>query len=46
VTYTLTLLIVGFLSPAVGGYGGRTEQLIGLAVLALPLFLWAYRRVV
>jgi len=35
-----------FLSPAEAGYGGRTEQLIGLAVLVLPLFLWAYRRVV
>jgi amino acid transporter len=46
VIYTLTLLIVGFLSPAEAGYGGRTEQLIGLAVLVLPLFSWAYRRVV
>jgi amino acid transporter len=46
VIYTLTLLVVGFFSPAEAGYGGRTEQLIGLAVLVLPLLLWAYRRVV
>ena len=46
VIYTVALLIVGFLSPAEAGYGGRTEQLIGLAVLLLPLLLWAYRRVV
>jgi amino acid transporter len=46
VIYTLVLLVVGFLSPAEAGYGGRTDQLIGLAVLVLPLFLWAYRRVV
>jgi amino acid transporter len=44
--YTLGLLIVGFFSPADAGYGGLTEQVIGLAVLALPLLLWAYRRVV
>jgi amino acid transporter len=44
--YTLGLLIVGFFSPANAGYGGRTEQIIGLAVLVLPLLLWAYRRVV
>ena len=46
VIYTLALLIIGFLSPAEAGYGGLTDQLIGLAVLVLPLFLWAYRRVV
>jgi amino acid transporter len=44
--YTLGLLVVGFFSPANAGYGGRTEQIIGLAVLVLPLLLWAYRRVV
>ena len=37
---------LGFISPADAGYGGRTEQIIGLAVLVLPLLLWAYRRVV
>jgi len=46
VIYTLTLVIVGFFSPADAGYGGRTEQIIGLAVLVLPMLLWAYRRVV
>jgi hypothetical protein len=44
--YSLALLIVGFFSPAEAGYGGRTEQIIGLAVLVLPLLLWAYRRVI
>jgi amino acid transporter len=44
--YSLALLIVGVFSPAEAGYGGRTEQIIGLAVLVLPLLLWAYRRVV
>jgi hypothetical protein len=46
VIYTLTLLIVGFFSPADAGYGGRTEQFIGLVILVLPLLLGAYRRVV
>lgn len=46
VIYTLALLVVGFFSPAEAGYGGRTEQMIGVAVLVLPLLLWAYRRVV
>lgn len=46
VIYTLALLLVGFFSPAEAGYGGRTEQLIGLAVLLLPMLLWAYRRVI
>jgi amino acid transporter len=46
VIFSLTLLVVGFLSPAEAGYGGLTEQIIGVAVLVLPLFLWAYRRVV
>jgi hypothetical protein len=46
VVYTLALLIIGFLSPAEAGYGGRTAQLVGLAVLLLPMLLWAYRRVV
>jgi amino acid transporter len=40
VIYTVVLLIVGFISPAHAGYGGRTEQIIGLAVLVLPLLLW------
>jgi amino acid transporter len=46
VVYTLALLVVGFFSPAEAGYGGLTEQVIGLAVLVLPMLLWAYRRVV
>jgi amino acid transporter len=44
--FTFSLVVVGFFSPADAGYGGRTEQVIGLAVLVLPLLLWAYRRVV
>jgi amino acid transporter len=46
VIYTVVLLIVGFISPAEAGYGGRTEQIVGLAVLVLPLLLWGYRRIV
>lgn len=46
VIYTAALLVVGFLNPDLGGYGGRTEQIVGLAVLLLSLLLWAYRRVV
>lgn len=42
--YTVALLVVGFLFPADAGYGGRTEQVIGILVLVLPLLLWAYRR--
>lgn len=42
--YTLLLLAVGLLNPSLGGYGGRTEQLVGIGVLLLPLLLWAYRR--
>lgn len=43
--YTAALLAVGFANPDLGGYGGRTEQVVGLAVLLLPLLLWAYRQV-
>ena len=46
VIYTVVLLIVGFISPAEAGYGGRTGQIVGLAVLVLPLLLWGYRRIV
>jgi SulP family sulfate permease len=46
VIYTLALLVVGFFSPAEAGYGGPTEQIIGLGILLLPLILWAYRRVI
>jgi len=46
VIYTVVLLLVGFMPPADAGYGGRTEQIIGLGVLVRPLLLWAYRRIV
>jgi hypothetical protein len=31
---------------AAGGYGGTKEQLIGIAVLAIGLLLFLYRRIV
>ncbi|MEA2246318.1 MAG: hypothetical protein QOH46_847 [Solirubrobacteraceae bacterium] len=44
--YNLLLLAVGFLNPADAGYGGTTEQVIGVAILVLSLVLFVYRRVV
>lgn len=44
--YNLVLVVVGALSPEVAGYGGTTEQLVGLGVMVLSLVLLAYRRLV
>lgn len=44
--FNLVILVVGALSPEVAGYGGRTQQLIGVGVLALSVVLLAYRRIV
>jgi amino acid transporter len=44
--YNLILLVVGFLHPEDGGYGGATEQLIGVSILASSLLLFVFRRVV
>lgn len=38
------LLVVGFLNPGDAGYGGVTEQVIGVAILALSVVLFVYRR--
>jgi amino acid transporter len=44
--YNLILLVIGFLHPEDGGYGGATEQLIGVGILASSLLLFVFRRVV
>jgi amino acid transporter len=44
--YNLVLVVIGGLSPAEAGYGGLTEQLVGVGVLVLSLVLFAYRRIV
>lgn len=44
--YNAILLVVGFLHPEDGGYGGSTEQLIGVGILASSLVLFVFRRVV
>lgn len=44
--YNLVILVVGALSPGIAGYGGLTQQLIGIGVLALSLVLLAYRRLI
>jgi amino acid transporter len=46
VAVNLVLLVVGFLNPADAGYGGATEQLIGVGILLLSVVLFAYRRLV
>jgi amino acid transporter len=40
------LLVVGFFDPEDAGYGGLTEQLIGVAILASSLVLFVFRRIV
>lgn len=44
--YNLVLAVIGGLSPAEAGYGGITEQLIGVGVLAISFILFLYRRLV
>lgn len=44
--YNAVLLVVAFLNPSDGGYGGTTEQVIGVAVLSASLLLFAFRRIV
>jgi amino acid transporter len=46
--WCLLLTVVGFgwMHQAAGGYGGTKEQLIGIAVLAIGLLLFLYRRIV
>jgi amino acid transporter len=44
--YNLVLVVIGGLSPAEAGYGGLTEQLVGVGVLVLSLLLFVYRRIV
>jgi amino acid transporter len=44
--YNSILLVVGFFSPKDAGYGGLTEQLIGVGILASSLALFGFRRLV
>ncbi len=44
--YNLVLLVVGFLHPGDGGYGGTMEQVIAVSVLLSALLLFVYRRLV
>jgi amino acid transporter len=44
--FNLVLLVVGGLSPADTGYGGLTEQLVGVGVLVLSFVLFLYRRLI
>jgi amino acid transporter len=46
VAVNAVLLVVGFLNPGDAGYGGATEQLIGVGILLLSVILFAYRRIV
>src|SRR4029078_2044422 len=46
VLFNVVLLVVGFLNPGDAGYGGATEQIIGVGILALSLLLFVYRRLV
>jgi amino acid transporter len=44
--YNLVLVVIGGASPAEAGYGGTTEQIVGIGVLVASLLLFAYRRIV
>jgi amino acid transporter len=44
--YNLVLLVIGFLHPGDGGYGGTEEQVIAVLILLSGLLLFAYRRLV
>lgn len=44
--YNAVILVVGVLSPDKAGYGGLTEQLIGVGTLLIGLVLLAVRRII
>lgn len=46
VAFNLALIVIGALNPGIAGYGGTTDQLIGLAILAAALVMFAVRRLV
>jgi amino acid transporter len=46
IMFNLVLIVVGALYPATAGYGGTTDQLVGLAILASALVMFVFRRLV
>jgi len=46
IIFNLVLIVVGALNPATAGYGGTTDQLVGLAILAIALVMFVFRRLV
>jgi amino acid transporter len=46
IVFNLVLIVIGALNPGIAGYGGTTDQLIGLAILAISLILFAFRKLV
>jgi amino acid transporter len=46
IAFNLALIVIGALNPGIAGYGGTTDQLIGLAILAAALVMFAVRRLV
>jgi amino acid transporter len=46
IVVNLVLIVIGALNPGIAGYGGTTDQLIGLAILAASLILFAFRKLV
>ncbi|MHB1927953.1 MAG: APC family permease [Acidimicrobiales bacterium] len=46
VAFNLVLIVVGALNPGIAGYGGTTDQLIGLAILAASILMFLFRRLV
>ena len=42
----VVFVVVGALNPGIAGYGGRTDQVIGVAILAASIVLFLVRRVV
>jgi amino acid transporter len=44
--YNVVLVVVGFLHPGDGGYGGTEEQVIAVAILLIAVVLFVYRRLV
>ncbi|MDA8063280.1 MAG: APC family permease [Actinomycetota bacterium] len=46
IAFNLVLIIVGALNPGIAGYGGTTDQLIGLAILLASIVMFLFRRLV
>ena len=46
IVVNLFMIVIGFTHPGLVGYGGGTEQLISLSVIAVGLVSYFYARVV